>query len=62
MRIQETFAKLTNPDDEKIYKLAQQVLKGEQAWLESGIIGMADYDAVEKWESAAEAETVGAAR
>jgi len=37
------------------------VLKGEYAWLESGIIGMTDYDGVERWESSArEAETVGA--
>ena len=60
VRIQETFAKLTNPDDETIYKLAQQVLKGEHAWLESGIIGLADYDDVERWERAVETEAVGA--
>ena len=62
LRIDDLFDKLYGPTDDKVYKLSQQVLKGEQAWLESGIIGMADYDAVEKWESAAEAETVGAAR
>jgi alkylation response protein AidB-like acyl-CoA dehydrogenase len=62
MRIDDLFDKLYGPTDDKVYKLSQQVLKGEQAWLESGIIGMADHDTVEKWESAAETETVGASR
>jgi len=62
MRIDDLFDKLYGPTDDKVYKLSQQVLKGEQAWLESGIIGMTDFDAVEKWEASAETETVGANR
>jgi alkylation response protein AidB-like acyl-CoA dehydrogenase len=61
IRIDELFDKLYGPTDDRVYRVAQQVLKGEHAWLESGIIGTADYDQVERWESAArEAETVGA--
>jgi hypothetical protein len=61
LRIDDLFAKLYGPTDDSVYRLSQQVLKGEYAWLESGIIGMTDYDGVERWESAArEAETVGA--
>jgi alkylation response protein AidB-like acyl-CoA dehydrogenase len=60
VRIDETFARMTGPDDDQIYRVSQQVLKGEHAWLESGIIGMADYETAERWESAVEAETVNA--
>jgi alkylation response protein AidB-like acyl-CoA dehydrogenase len=61
IRIDELFDKLYGPTDDRVYRLAQQVLKGEHAWLESGIIGTADYDQVERWESAVrETETVGA--
>ena len=61
IRIDELFDKLYGPTDDRVYKVSQQVLKGEHAWLESGIIGIADYDQVERWETAArEAETVGA--
>ena len=60
LRIDDLFENLYGPTDETVYKLSQQVLKGEHAWLESGIIGMADYDAAEKWEREAEVETVSA--
>jgi alkylation response protein AidB-like acyl-CoA dehydrogenase len=61
IRIDELFDKLYGPTDDRVYRVAQQVLKGEHAWLESGIIGTADYEQVERFESAArEAETVGA--
>jgi hypothetical protein len=61
LRIDDLFENLYGPTDDKVYKLSQQVLRGEHAWLESGIIGMTDYESAEKWESAArEAETVGA--
>ena len=61
IRIDELFDKLYGPTDDRVYKVSQQVLKGEHAWLESGIIGSADYEQVEKFETAVrEAETVGA--
>jgi alkylation response protein AidB-like acyl-CoA dehydrogenase len=61
LRIDDLFENLYGPTDDAVYRLSQQVLKGEHAWLESGIIGLADYETAEKWESAArEAETVGA--
>jgi len=61
LRVDDLFDRFFGPTDDSVYKLSQQVLKGEHAWLESGIIGTADYDAVEKWESAVrETETVGA--
>jgi alkylation response protein AidB-like acyl-CoA dehydrogenase len=60
LRIDDLFENLYGPTDEKVYKLSQQVLKGEHAWLESGIIGMADYETAEKWEREVEGEAVGA--
>ncbi|MGH8519124.1 MAG: hypothetical protein ACREUE_16870, partial [Panacagrimonas sp.] len=61
LRVNELFDRLYGPTDESVYKVSQQVLKGEHAWLESGIIGLSDYEGVERWENAArEAETVGA--
>ena len=61
LRVDDLFDRLFGPTDASVYKLSQQVLKGEHAWLESGIIGTADYEAVERWEGAVrEAETVGA--
>jgi alkylation response protein AidB-like acyl-CoA dehydrogenase len=61
LRVDDLFDRFFGPTDDSVYKLSQQVLKGEHAWLESGIIGTADYDTVEKWESAVrETETVGA--
>jgi alkylation response protein AidB-like acyl-CoA dehydrogenase len=61
IRVDALFANLYGPTDDSVYRLSQQVLKGEHAWLESGIIGMTDYEGAERWENAAvEAETVGA--
>ena len=60
LRIDTLFENLYGPTDEPVYKLSQQVLKGEHAWLESGIIGMTDHETAQRWESEAEAETVGA--
>ncbi|MEX2152465.1 MAG: acyl-CoA dehydrogenase family protein [Gemmatimonadaceae bacterium] len=61
LRIDDLFDHLFGPTDGQVYKLSQQVLRGEHAWLETGIIGMADYETAERWETAArEAETVGA--
>ena len=56
LRIDDLFDNLFGPTDDSVYRLSQQVLKGEYAWLESGVIGMADYEAVERWEAAVEAE------
>src|SRR5262249_36485299 len=39
-RIKESFRALLGPDDAAIYRLAQQVLKGEHRWLEQGIVGL----------------------
>lgn len=60
VRVDELFSKLFGPTDDSVYRLSQQVLKGDHAWLESGIIGMTDYEGVERWETAVEEETVGA--
>lgn len=61
LRVDDLFENLYGPTDDAVYRLSQQVLKGEHAWLESGIIGSADYETAERWETAArEAETVGA--
>jgi hypothetical protein len=61
LRIDDLFDHLYGPTDDSVYRLSQQVLTGEFAWLESGIIGMVDHEAAERWEAAAiEAETVEA--
>jgi alkylation response protein AidB-like acyl-CoA dehydrogenase len=58
LRVDDLFENLFGPTDDAVYRVSQQVLKGEHAWLESGIIGTADYETAERWESAAEAATV----
>src|ERR1019366_1888761 len=42
-RIEQHFRSLYGPNDEKLYKLAMSVLKGEHAWLENGIVDEAYY-------------------
>jgi alkylation response protein AidB-like acyl-CoA dehydrogenase len=39
-RIAERFRMLFGPNDPALYRLSQQVLKGEHAWLEQGIVGL----------------------
>jgi hypothetical protein len=39
-RIRHLFAELFGPTDTRMYRVAQQVLKGEHAWLEEGIVGL----------------------
>jgi hypothetical protein len=38
-RIKRSFANLFGPNDGAVYRLAQEVLRGEHAWLEEGIMG-----------------------
>jgi hypothetical protein len=42
-RIAAHFRALFSASDEKLYKLAMSVLKGEHAWLEQGIVDEAYY-------------------
>jgi alkylation response protein AidB-like acyl-CoA dehydrogenase len=60
LRVDTLFDHLFGPTDDRVYRVAQDVLKGQHAWLETGIIGMHEEGAVEQFEAAAEAETVGA--
>ncbi len=39
-RVRELFRALYGPDDPALYRLAQQVLRGEHRWLEQGIVGL----------------------
>jgi len=39
-RIRHLFAELFGPTDTRMYRIAQQVLKGEHRWLEEGIVGI----------------------
>src|SRR3712207_410356 len=41
-RIRQHFANFYGPNDAAIYRVSQQVLRGEHAWLEQGIVGMLD--------------------
>jgi alkylation response protein AidB-like acyl-CoA dehydrogenase len=41
-RIKEHFANFYGPNDRAIYRVSQQVLRGEHTWLEQGIVGLLD--------------------
>jgi len=61
LRVDTLFDQMFGPTDDRVYRLAQDVLKGQHAWLENGIIGLHEEGAVEQFEAAAaETETVGA--
>jgi hypothetical protein len=42
MRVDTLFDRFYGPNDDATYRVAQQVLRGEHAWLESGIVSMLD--------------------
>ena len=42
-RIKVSFDQLYGPNDDALYKVSQQVLKGEHRWLEQGIIGLPEW-------------------
>jgi hypothetical protein len=44
-RIRASFKALFGPSDPALYKVAMQVLRGEHAWLEHGIVGLVPADA-----------------
>jgi alkylation response protein AidB-like acyl-CoA dehydrogenase len=58
IRINELFRNLYGPTDDRVYRLSQQVLRGEQAWIETGIISPLGEAGEERIESAV-AEAVG---
>jgi hypothetical protein len=61
-RIRHLFAELFGPTDTRMYRLAQQVLRGEHTWLEAGIVGiegLAPDEPVEESRPAAEHVVVG---
>ncbi len=61
-RIRHLFAELFGPTDTRMYRLAQQVLKGEYTWLEAGIVGIegsSPEEPVEESRPAAENVVVG---
>jgi len=43
-RIANHFRRFYGPSDDATYRVAQQVLRGEHAWLEEGIVGLLDED------------------
>ena len=42
MRVNRLFADFYGRNDAMMYRVSQQVLRGEHAWLESGIISLLD--------------------
>jgi alkylation response protein AidB-like acyl-CoA dehydrogenase len=60
-RVDALFGNLYGRTDTSVYKLSQAVLKGEHAWIETGIIGL-DESTIEKLESAIEEEELVANR
>jgi alkylation response protein AidB-like acyl-CoA dehydrogenase len=57
LRVDDLFRRMFGPTDDALYRVSQQVLRGEHAWLETGIIGMHDPGDVERFEAAAAAST-----
>ncbi len=51
-RIRHLFAELYGPTDTRMYRIAQQVLKGEHRWLEEGIVGIDAVAAAEETDEA----------
>src|SRR5438067_1495199 len=45
VRVDALFDRFYGSNDQAIYRVAQQVLQGEHAWLEQGIVGMMDIEA-----------------
>src|SRR5262249_15828346 len=66
LRVDTLFDRFFGKNDVAIYKIAQQVMRGEHPWLEEGGTAMVGEEVESKGESAAEdrsaAETAGAAR
>ena len=61
-RVEASFRALYGKHDAKLYSLAQAVARGEHAWLERGMAGVADVEGVERRTVAIdEPEAVGAA-
>jgi hypothetical protein len=52
--VEALFGNFFGATDDSVYRLSQQVLRGEHSWIEDGIIGLHEPDAVEKLEAAAE--------
>jgi hypothetical protein len=48
VRIERNFSRLFGPDDPAIYRLASEVLKGQHAWLEQGIVSYEHYTGTPK--------------
>jgi alkylation response protein AidB-like acyl-CoA dehydrogenase len=45
LRVDSLFDRFYGSNDQMIYRVAQQVLRGEHAWLEQGIVGVMDIEA-----------------
>lgn len=58
IRVKELFRNLYGPTDDRVYRLSQQVLRGEQAWMETGIMSPLGDVTEEKLEAMAEAVEV----
>jgi hypothetical protein len=64
VRVKQLFAGFYGDYDAAMYRVAQQVMRGEHAWLETGIVSMLDDEAGEASLTGTPApsrETVGAA-
>ena len=63
VRIDQHFRRFFGKHDDATYRVAQQVLRGDHAWLEAGIIGMVDDSGMIPWKGSApvapEREAVG---
>ena len=58
VRVNELFRNLYGPTDDRVYRLSQQVLRGEQSWMETGIISPLGQPSEEVMDAAV-AEAVG---
>lgn len=61
LRVKQLFANFYGEYDAEMYRVAQQVLRGEHAWLETGIVSLLDNGEPSRTAEATSRATVGAA-
>jgi len=61
LRVNELFGRLFGPTDDRVYRLSQEVLKGEHAWMEGGVMRFGD-DAEQLEAAMAESGAMAASR
>ena len=61
LRVNQLFANFYGEYDAQMYKVAQQVMRGEHSWLETGIVSLVEDETAAPTRAVRTGETVGAA-